>query len=541
MKKLHFLIVSLCLFLNFSYAQNYEIHDYKYIVHFDSDQDQLTPHAKLQLEDRLLEYPQSKIISITLIGHTDKKGSNSYNIDLSQRRAETVYQFLKEKGYPNIDINFQGEHQPNIIADNEMAYQQNRRVEILFQIRGKEKEPLLCAGVVHEPEMIETPIIEELSPLQEFYQELDKPAQTFNVNNQEGGAIQGNEGTIIFFDKESFCDCETQEPIQGKMEAQLKEYYEIGDFLRAGLHTNAGEKMLQTGGTINIKVFAEGKEVCLKERMKYNILFPIKNTSKEALDNINLFTGNINDEGELNWGVMRKNSLVNNDALQLNSDNFRTRRDGDVSIDCNRSKRGFFYRVRKFIFFHQSWKGYKYSLSKKGQEECKKRQAEAAKKAREYQEKRDAIIEKFGDDYPALVKALKKEGMGSIPKNYLFSHYITESTTLNWINCDRFLKMPSNERQIVSIPFNKKGDITARLIIKEYNSIIQDLKPKSNHFYFGQMPKKATVHLMIIDYSGKAPKMAQHTFNVGDTVSKNQIVFQEYTIKEMKDEFQKLN
>jgi len=80
----------------------------------------------------LLRYPNSQI---EVIGHTDNSGSSAYNQDLSQRRAVSVANVLRESGVPNgrLSAYGRGEDQPigsNLSPDGRA---QNRRVEIIIR------------------------------------------------------------------------------------------------------------------------------------------------------------------------------------------------------------------------------------------------------------------------------------------------------------------------------------------------------------------------------------------------------------------------
>ena len=68
-------------------------------------------------------------------GHTDERGSKSYNQNLSQARADTVRKFLVEGGAPSARIVAKGfgETKPKDKHHSEKAYARNRRVELEFQ------------------------------------------------------------------------------------------------------------------------------------------------------------------------------------------------------------------------------------------------------------------------------------------------------------------------------------------------------------------------------------------------------------------------
>ena len=68
-------------------------------------------------------------------GHTDSRGSSSYNQGLSQRRADAVRDYLVQKGYPADRIQALGKGKDSPIADNASpeGRANNRRVEIVIE------------------------------------------------------------------------------------------------------------------------------------------------------------------------------------------------------------------------------------------------------------------------------------------------------------------------------------------------------------------------------------------------------------------------
>ncbi len=74
---------------------------------------------------------------ITLVGHTDPRGTNAYNRTLSQRRAETVRAFLLQQNYSGkIETSGRGEEerfQPDDVSrySDEQRFQMDRRVELI--------------------------------------------------------------------------------------------------------------------------------------------------------------------------------------------------------------------------------------------------------------------------------------------------------------------------------------------------------------------------------------------------------------------------
>ncbi len=102
--------------------------------HFKYNSAELTLNAQSILDGvagNLVSYPQKNDIEVQ--GHTSSEGSNSYNLKLSQRRAQSVVDYLKMKGVTNrLIAKGYGEGQP--VADNgtEEGRSENRRVELIW-------------------------------------------------------------------------------------------------------------------------------------------------------------------------------------------------------------------------------------------------------------------------------------------------------------------------------------------------------------------------------------------------------------------------
>ena len=99
---------------------------------FAQDSDQLTPASRdnlRRLATNLEKYPNTRIM---IVGHTDTQGGTERNLDLSQRRAQAIANFLVDVGVSNARITALGRGDAEPIATNETdaGRQWNRRVEI---------------------------------------------------------------------------------------------------------------------------------------------------------------------------------------------------------------------------------------------------------------------------------------------------------------------------------------------------------------------------------------------------------------------------
>jgi outer membrane protein OmpA-like peptidoglycan-associated protein len=103
-------------------------------VLFASAKSDLLPEAQVKLnsvaESLTQQDPDSKMV---VEGHTDSQGGVSYNQDLSQRRAQTVRDYLVSRGIAADRVTSQGFGSSRSVADNKSAEGRanNRRVEIV--------------------------------------------------------------------------------------------------------------------------------------------------------------------------------------------------------------------------------------------------------------------------------------------------------------------------------------------------------------------------------------------------------------------------
>jgi len=84
--------------------------------------------------------PDIQLVEIQ--GHTDNRGNDAYNLDLSNRRAAAVKKYLVDKGVDESRLTSQGygETVPLDKHNNEKAYAKNRRVEFLILKRGSDQK-----------------------------------------------------------------------------------------------------------------------------------------------------------------------------------------------------------------------------------------------------------------------------------------------------------------------------------------------------------------------------------------------------------------
>ena len=103
-------------------------------VNFKTNSSQIEPQSFAKIED-FAEYMKSHPEkSADIIGYTDSRGNDDYNLALSKRRATAVYKQLIKDGVAASRLTHAGYGEANPIASNKTAQGQreNRRIEAVL-------------------------------------------------------------------------------------------------------------------------------------------------------------------------------------------------------------------------------------------------------------------------------------------------------------------------------------------------------------------------------------------------------------------------
>ena len=101
-------------------------------VFFDFDKSELKSESFAEL-DKLVELLlKNPAVKMEIAGHTDSKGDKKYNLLLSQKRAESVMEYLLKKGIDKLRLTAKGygDTQPVAPNDTEENQAKNRRTEV---------------------------------------------------------------------------------------------------------------------------------------------------------------------------------------------------------------------------------------------------------------------------------------------------------------------------------------------------------------------------------------------------------------------------
>lgn len=101
-------------------------------IFYDFDKANIRPDAAQELDKLVQVLEDNPSISIELSSHTDVRGSDAYNLDLSQRRAESAVEYIISQGIARNRITAKGYGETRPVVRNaktEAEHQRNRRTE----------------------------------------------------------------------------------------------------------------------------------------------------------------------------------------------------------------------------------------------------------------------------------------------------------------------------------------------------------------------------------------------------------------------------
>ncbi len=122
-----------------SFASDSLTNFHTYTIWFDFDKSALSPSCMASLDSLGTILNTNKKLNLIIIAISDSVGSTAYNFKLSQRRANTVQQYLLQKGIKEkrLEIIPLGENVPTKYKQQKNIVLSNRRVELLLVKKSK--------------------------------------------------------------------------------------------------------------------------------------------------------------------------------------------------------------------------------------------------------------------------------------------------------------------------------------------------------------------------------------------------------------------
>jgi outer membrane protein OmpA-like peptidoglycan-associated protein len=97
-------------------------------VYFESGKFDLLDIQKEQIAELINQFEDKKNMKIKVTGFADDVGDREFNLNLSERRASFVAEYIQGLGVPKEQISFDGKG----IAEGNLARHQKRKVEIII-------------------------------------------------------------------------------------------------------------------------------------------------------------------------------------------------------------------------------------------------------------------------------------------------------------------------------------------------------------------------------------------------------------------------
>lgn len=353
---------------------------------------------------------------------------------------------------------------------------------------------------------------------------IEEELQQVQLSVENDTLIIGRKGTLLYIERNSF-ERDNGDSIDGVINMELQEVYEISEILRNKISTVSGNRLLATNGMIKIKATANGEELKLKPGKGIKVFFPKK--SKEEDKEMLLFYGSTNEDGITEWKEA-------DDSKEISDyyHNYYIYGEGHQDIEYNEfsSENGAEKMLDSLIEFSEADKEYllnksvtvHYIIFADGKldylgipGEVKGEIEEKFKRGIEKYPKMSPI-KREGKDYDmtgyfsistqltdeAYMKYLEEKirssgGITGLSHNE-FEQYIFAVNKLGWINCDYFIEN-DEERINVLISSKKSENIIPTMVFREYDTVLRGRINKNNEIAFEGIPRGEEVIIALID------------------------------------------
>jgi hypothetical protein len=318
-----------------------------------------------------------------------------------------------------------------------------------------------------------------------------KRGTSFTINPNRKLRVIGKEGTKLTAPRSAFMFADGSD-VEDDVDIRLREYYKVSDMMLAGLVTTSNGRMIETGGMMHITAECKDQEVFLKPGKSMQIELPLKGEEQKA--GMQLFLGNTSGDivnwnaagGELSAGTDINLSLNGQDEVDAGVLDGVNLTYDDESININ-------------------------EMNLTGNRDTD------------------------NSAYETLINVNSR----SIGRNQVVDGYLLETTTLGWINCDRFYEVEHKTDLIIAMDTTLMPSI--RLVFTDIKSIMPGYyNAVSNQYQFSSLPvgyKATLIAFSIVD--------DQHYYSSKDvTITENGIEDMELaavTKAKMKSNFARLN
>ncbi len=361
--------------------------------------------------------------------------------------------------------------------------------------------------------------------ISELFDQLRDPAQKFRIDPTKDIILKGDAGTIIIINANSFY---IPKSCAGKnIDIVLLESYDPASMFMNNLFTMSGKSQLESDGMIFLNAQVNNRILTVKEESPITVMFP----TSEVKNEMDLFYGKKTEEGTIDCVVSSNNlTPVYNYEIEelLSRYDFYERK---IGSECP-----FFFCGIKNIFSGSktdNTEKYTYnSLNYKA-----------------YIKYRDSICAVYGVRSLYTLNRIMEErkmknfeskiGRDDIDQTNL-NYYISKTTKLGWMNCDRFMIVPDIMKTDVLVQQQPSDNIVISLVFRKIKSMMSYNYSNYEYYGFNDIPKRYKCYLVVLKYENKIPYLSlQEVTITNDLVIEPE--FKQYTVEGLKKELRRLN
>jgi hypothetical protein len=423
------------------------------------------------------------------------------------------------------------------------------------------------------------------------------PTINFTISANTDTTIFGDKETRIFISKGTFQFADGT-PVTDSITLELKEFYNKSDIVLADLSTQSGDKLLETGGMLNITATSQGKKIEIKSDKRIVVHFPkSKNSYKKMdlfyadktatdssvtswdVDTINLVKKTLKlgsfgwwhpaDDDSTGYEFIPKNFVDtgyywNPLDLYISAYNFSTQTKNEIETTMNKNTYPDF----------ESWNDYGVECEThitvggrfKNAKVVTKVSAAAKKEILSFlyglpelrpgTDKNGKIIERRGllfiqgGNVIPLYKT-NEEYLKSFNTKYAkyektpiknmdaaeLDYYVFSVSKLGWINCDRFLDAAKTTDFIVQSAGNEGAKL--KMVFSDVDGVLMPVFSNGN-YVFSNVPIGSQVTIIAIKNTGGQLQTAFQNVTINEKPLQN-LTYKETTLAELKKELGKLN
>ena len=223
--------------------------------YFETDKHELTDETLVLVEKICAEAQEAEVGSITISGFTDSRGSDEYNIALSERRANAVREALSNCLPETVEliVEWKGENLPigdNLVTEGRAL---NRRVEVGYELTA-----------------ITEPVVDQPDPFADYRQSI---RQSHIIDPTIDNAITGDEGFVFIIPRYAF-KCPNGNTTKHKVKFEFEEYASIESMVMGQLSTVADKKLLESEGMVFTKASCECGQIHNELNKPIHVLVP---------------------------------------------------------------------------------------------------------------------------------------------------------------------------------------------------------------------------------------------------------------------------